>query len=128
MEDLSELSLALHRTYAIGISEILDPDRSVERQQVIAIFLDLFGHRRRVQIDGANMRKSMAGDFVAAAVQPDNRVGLDSVPVTGPFSPQPAGDIEGCPRAVLAEHSGADGGSTFRRVVKGEAHHRALVS
>src|ERR1700722_6577648 len=119
-ERFSELPLARYRSEAIRIGEILDLDRGVERQQETSIVLRLRGHRRRIEIAGAQMRKCVAGDFMAVAVKANDVIGAGSDPVAGPLIGQPAGYIEGSPRAILLEHRSADRGRTFGNVVERE--------
>jgi hypothetical protein len=99
-----------------------------ESSEVRAIFVDLRGHRGGVEIGGAPVRESMAGDFVTIMVKPDNVIGAEPGPVAGPLIHQLTGDIERAARIVLIENSGAGGGGTFGNVVEGEADHRAVAS
>src|SRR5665647_281654 len=121
MVGLAELPLARHRSEAIGIGEILDLDRRIERQKVATIRLRLRGQLRLVEIAHSRVRKRVAREFMAAAMKADDVVGAGPDPMARPLIHQPAGYVERAPRVVLLKHGSADSGGTFGDVIECEA-------
>ena len=97
-----ELALAPERSVTERIGEVLDLDRRVERAEIAAIALDLRRQRRRIEIAGPLVRKGVAADFMAAAMQGDDVGGIDGRPVRRRRrADQPAGNIERSARVVV---------------------------
>src|SRR5579872_1561337 len=128
MENFRKLGFTPHRSRAIRISEILDSNRRIEREQITAIFRDLGGKLGGIEIGRSQMRESMAGDLMALQMQRDDAVIADALPMTAPCAGQVDRNIERRFRVMLFEKRGSYRCRALGKIVERKADHRVRVA
>src|SRR3974390_2004845 len=119
--------LARDRGESIRVCEILKPNRSVEFLETTPVLCDFRRHARCIELDGAPMRKRVAGDLVSPTVKGNDLIGLDPVPVLRALADPAASDVKGGASAIFLQQRCAHGRRTPGNVVEGEAHHRRFT-